>query len=419
MHGLVFPTDAKGLSQVLSSEEQLHIIQSGTKSVVPLDALKAKLDRGTPLNIKLGVDPTSPDLHIGHAVPLRKLRQFQDLGHEVTLIIGDGTALIGDPSGRDTTRPQLTQDAIAENAATYMQQAMRILDPDKTTVVHNSEWILKLDMAALLELLSHFTVARILERDDFSKRYHSQTPISLHEFIYPVMQAYDSVMIEADVEIGGNDQLFNLLAGRELMEKLGMEPQVCLTMPLLEGTDGVKKMSKSYGNYIGLTDAPNDQFGKVMSIPDELMVRYFRLATPLAVSEVDAIEADYAAGSLDPNKLKRRLGREVVAAYYGQAAAEEAEAAFDRQFKAHEVPDDIATVHVDLTEDEGKGGVYLPRVLAEAGLVASNGEGRRMVDGGGVKVDGTPIAQGAYHVPASELAGAVLQVGKRKFARLS
>ena len=403
---------------VLSSEEQLHIIQSGTMNVVPVEDLKKKLDRGTPLNIKLGVDPTSPDLHIGHAVPLRKLRQFQDLGHKVTLIIGDGTALIGDPSGRDTTRPQLTQEAIEKNAATYMEQAMKILDPSKTEVAHNSDWILSLDMAALLSLLSNFTVARILERDDFSKRYHSQTPIALHEFIYPVMQAYDSVMIGADVEIGGNDQLFNLLAGRELMEKKGMEPQVCLTLPLLEGTDGVKKMSKSYGNYIGLTDEPADQFGKVMSIPDELMTKYFRLGTQLPVAEVDQIEADYNAGKLDPNQLKRRLGREIVAAYHGQEAAEAAEAAFDRQFKAHEAPEDVAEVEVDLTEDADKGGVYLPRVLAEAGLASSGGEGRRLIDGGGVKIGGQAVAPKAYHVPASQLKGAVVQVGKRKFARV-
>ena len=404
---------------MLSSEEQLHIIQSGVMNLIPVEDMKKKLDRGTPLNIKLGVDPTSPDLHIGHAVPLRKLRQFQDLGHNVTLIIGDGTALIGDPSGRDSTRPQLTQEKIAENAATYMEQAMKILDPEKTTVAHNSEWIFDLDLPALLGLLSNFTVARILERDDFSNRYHNQTPISLHEFIYPVMQAYDSVMIKADVELGGNDQLFNLLAGRELMEKKGMEPQVCLTLPLLEGTDGVKKMSKSYGNYIGLTDAPNDQFGKVMSIPDELMTKYFRLATQLPVTEVDQIEADYNAGKLDPNQLKRRLGREIVAAYYDEEAAHEAEAAFDRQFKEHQIPEDIATVEVDLSEDAEAGGTYLPRVLAEAGLVASNGEGRRMIDGGGVKVDGEAVAPKAYHVPAGKLAGAVLQVGKRKFARLA
>lgn len=388
-------------------------------NLIPLEDMKKKLERNKPLNIKLGVDPTSPDLHIGHAVPLRKLRQFQDLGHNVTLIIGDGTALIGDPSGRDTTRPQLTREKIEENARTYMDQAMKILDPDKTTVRHNSEWIFDLDMAGLLNLLSNFTVARILERDDFSKRYHSQLPIALHEFIYPVMQAYDSVMIEADVELGGNDQLFNLLAGRELMEKKGMEPQVCLTLPLLEGTDGVKKMSKSYGNYIGLTDEPSDQFGKVMSIPDELMPKYFRLGTQLPVSEVDQIEADYKAGKLDPNQLKRRLGREIVAAYYDEQAEQEAEAAFDRQFKEHQAPEDIETFEVELVEDAENGGVYLPKLLADVKLASSNGEGRRLIDGGGVKIGGEAVPAKTYHVPADKLHGAVLQVGKRKFARIA
>ena len=266
----------------ITPEEQLHIIKSGTDTVVPESLLLEKLKRGEELNIKLGVDPTAPDIHLGHAVPLRKLRQFQDLGHRVTLIIGDGTALIGDPSGRNSTRPQLTREQIAANAQTYVDQAFKILNPEKTTLCYNSEWILDLDMEKLLKLLSNFTVARILERDDFHKRYTGGLPIALHEFLYPVMQAYDSVVIKADVEIGGSDQLFNLLAGRELMEKLGMEPQVALTLPLLEGTDGVQKMSKSYGNYIGLTDEPNDMFGKVMSIPDELMVKYYRLASTVS-----------------------------------------------------------------------------------------------------------------------------------------
>ena len=248
---------------MLPVEEQFHILQSGVDTIVPEDAFKKKLAKGKPLNIKLGVDPTAPDIHIGHAVPLRKLRQFQDLGHRVTLIIGDGTALIGDPSGRNSTRPQLTREQVQENAQTYVDQAFKILDPDRTTLVYNSEWLLELKLEGLLELMSKFTVARILERDDFTKRYAAQQPISLHEFIYPVMQAYDSVVIKADVEIGGRDQLFNLLAGRDLMEKMGMEPQVCLTLPLLEGTDGIQKMSKSYGNYIGLTDEPGDMFGKV------------------------------------------------------------------------------------------------------------------------------------------------------------
>lgn len=404
---------------MLSSEEQLHIIQSGVAGLTPLEAMKKKLDRGTPLNIKLGVDPTSPDLHIGHAVPLRKLRQFQDLGHEVTLIIGDGTAMIGDPSGRDTTRPQLSAEQIDANARTYMDQAMKVLDPEKTKVVHNRDWIFDLDLAELLGLLSNFTVARILERDDFSNRYHNQQPIAMHEFIYPIMQAYDSVVIKADVELGGNDQLFNLLAGRELMEKRGMEPQVCLTLPLLEGLDGVRKMSKSYGNYVGLTDEPADMFGKIMSIPDELMPKYYRLATALPVAEVDEIEAGLAAGELDPNQSKRRLAREIIKIYHNEQAAADAEEQFDRVFKAHGVPEDIEVFDIALEDDSEKGGVYLPKLLADLKLVASGGEGRRMIDQGGVKVNGEVVAKGAYHMPASELTGATLQVGKRKWARLA
>ena len=404
---------------MLSTQEQLHIIQSGTHEIKPIDGLKTKLDRGEALNIKLGVDPTSPDLHIGHAVPLRKLRQFQDLGHNVTLIIGDGTALIGDPSGRNSTRPQLSKEQIAANAETYMAQAMKILDPDKTTVRHNSEWIFELDLAKLLSLLSNFTVARILERDDFNNRYTNHLPIAMHEFLYPIMQAYDSVVIKADVELGGSDQLFNLLAGRELMEKLGMEPQVALTLPLLEGTDGVKKMSKSYGNYIGLTDEPADMFGKVMSIPDELMVKYFRVATAMPVADIDAIEAGLAADELHPNKVKRQLGRELVTIYHSAQDAAAAEEAFDKLFKEHEIPADIQEFAIELVEDADKGGVYLPAVIVECGLAKSNGDARRLIDGGGFKVNGKALPAKTYHVPAADLAGAVLQAGKRNFAKLA
>ena len=402
---------------MLSVDEQLHIIQSGTFEIKPLDGLRKKLEKGKPLTIKLGVDPTSPDLHIGHAVPLRKLRQFQDLGHNVTLIIGDGTALIGDPSGRNSTRPQLTKEQVDKNAETYMAQAMKILDPERTTVRHNRDWILSIDLGDLLSLLSNFTVARILERDDFNNRYHSQQPIALHEFLYPVMQAYDSVVIDADVELGGSDQLFNLLAGRELMEKMGKEPQICLTMPLLEGTDGVRKMSKSYGNYVGLTDAANDMFGKVMSIPDEMMVKYYRLASTLPVDQIDAIEEGLKNDTLHPNKVKRALARNIVAAYHSEEEAVEAEAAFDRQFKQHEIPEDIAEFAADLTpNDEGK--VYVAKILADAGLCQSAGEARRMIDQGGVKVNGEALAAKEYNVAPEKLEGAVLQVGKRKFAKL-
>ncbi len=402
---------------MLSAEEQMHIIKSGAAQIVPESALLEKLKRGKPLNIKLGVDPTSPDLHLGHAVPLRKMRQFQDLGHNVTLIIGNGTALIGDPSGKNSTRPQLSQEQVQANAETYVAQAMKILDPEKTKIVYNADWILALDLKGLLELCSKFTVARILERDDFTNRYKSQTPIALHEFLYPVMQAYDSVKIKADVEMGGTDQLFNLLAGRDLMEKMDLEPQVALTMPLLEGTDGVRKMSKSYGNYVGLTDKANDMFGKVMSIPDELMVKYYRLASTLPVAEIDKIEQGLAADELHPNKVKRALARNIVAAYYDDAAAAEAEAAFDRLFKQHETPEDIPEYAADLTpNDEGK--VYLAKLLAEANLCSSVGEARRLIDGGGVKVNGEAVPAKEYNVSPSMLAGATIQVGKRKFVKL-
>ncbi len=401
----------------MTPEEQLHIIQSGAAQIVPEAALLEKLKRGKPLNIKLGVDPTAPDIHLGHAVPLRKLRQFQDLGHHVTLIIGDGTALIGDPSGRNSTRPQLTSDQIKVNAQTYVDQAFKILDPEKTTLRYNSEWILALNMESLLKLTAQFTVARILERDDFHNRYANNLPISLHEFLYPVMQAYDSVVIEADVELGGTDQLFNLLAGRELMEKMGMEPQVCLTLPLLEGTDGVKKMSKSYGNYVGLTDEPSDMFGKIMSIPDELMVKYYRLASTVPVDEIDKIEAGLAADELHPNKVKRALARNIVAAYYDEDAATAAEEQFDLVFKRHDVPDDVPEFAADLTPNED-GLVYVAKLLHDAGMAQSVGEARRLIDGGGVKVNGEPLAPKSYNVEPALLEHAVIQVGKRKFVKL-
>lgn len=402
----------------ITPEEQLHIIQSGTDTIVPQDLLLEKLKRGTALNIKLGVDPTAPDIHLGHAVPLRKLRQFQDLGHHVTLIIGDGTALIGDPSGRNSTRPQLTREQIAVNAQTYVDQAFKILDPEKTTLRYNSEWILDLKMEDLLKLISNFTVARILERDDFHKRYTGGLPIALHEFLYPVMQAYDSVVIKADVEIGGSDQLFNLLAGRELMEKMGMEPQVALTLPLLEGTDGVRKMSKSYGNYIGLTDEPNDMFGKVMNIPDELMVKYYRLASTESVAKIDEIEAGLAADELHPNKVKRALARNIVAAYYDEAAAEAAEADFDLKFKAHGFPADAPIFDADLTPGED-GMVYFAKVIVDAGAAQSVSAARRLIDEGAVRVNGEALAAKSYNLAPESLKGAEVQVGKKRFFKLA
>lgn len=404
---------------MLPVDEQMRIITSGTAKIVPEADLKKKLEKGEPLNIKLGVDPTSPDLHLGHAVPLRKMRQFQDLGHRVTLIIGNGTATIGDPSGKNTTRPQLSQEQVEANAETYVAQAMKILDPEKTTIVHNGDWMFPMGLKELLAVANKFTVARILERDDFTKRYQSQTPIALHEFLYPVMQAYDSVMINADVEMGGTDQLFNLLAGRELMEKMGMEPQVALTMPLLEGTDGVRKMSKSYGNYIGLTDAPADMFGKTMSIPDEMIAKYYRLASSKSLDEVEAIEASLADGTGDPYQLKRALARDLITTYHSAEDAVAAEAEFDRVFKENQLPEDIAEVSLDLTPGED-GTVYLAGLLKDAGLAPSAGEARRLIDGGGVKIDGVAVAPKSYNIdPACLKSGVVLQVGKRKFARLA
>ena len=404
---------------MLSVDEQMKVISSGAAQIVPEAELRKKLERGVPLNIKLGVDPTSPDLHLGHAVPLRKMRQFQDLGHKVTLIIGNGTALIGDPSGKNSTRPQLSQEQVEANAQTYVSQAMKILDPEKTTIVHNGDWILSLDLKGLLELCSKFTVARILERDDFTKRYQSQTPIALHEFLYPVMQAYDSVMIKADVEMGGTDQLFNLLAGRDLMDKMGMEPQVALTMPLLEGIDGVRKMSKSYGNYVGLTDEPADMFGKVMSIPDAMIGKYYRLASTLPVDEVDQIDTQLAAGTADPYALKQALARNICDLYHGAGAGEAAQEEFLHVHRNREIPEDVpeAAVEIELN-DEGL--VYLPRVLVAAGLSSSAGQARRDIDGGGVKVNGEALPAKSYNVDPSLLKkGAVLQVGKRHFARLA
>jgi len=400
---------------VLPAEEQMKTITSGAADIVPSEALTAKLRTGRELVVKLGVDPTAPDLHLGHAVPLRKLRQFQDLGHSVVLIIGDFTALIGDPSGRSATRPALTPSLIDANAETYIEQAFKVLDPERTTMRRNSEWLGPLGFAEILRLTSKFTVARILERDDFQKRYRDGVGISLHELLYPMAQAYDSVAIGADVEIGGTDQLFNLLAGRDLMERLGMEPQVCLTLPLLEGTDGEQKMSKSYGNYIGLTDEPYDMFGKVMSIPDEIMVKYYRLCTALGVDAIERIETGLADGSLHPNEAKRRLAREIVALYHGIEPAASAEGAFDRVFKRHEIPDDIPEVRVEHGES-----VHLPAVMKAAGLAPTNNEARRLIDAGAVKVDGAPvtIGHGEYDVPWAELVGKVLQVGKRRYARI-
>ena len=396
---------------MLSVDEQMRIITSGAAQIVPEADLRKKLEKGEPLNIKLGVDPTSPDLHLGHAVPLRKMRQFQDLGHNVTLIIGNGTALIGDPSGKNSTRPQLSQEQIEANAETYVSQAMKILDPEKTTIVHNGDWILSMDLAGLLQVCSKFTVARILERDDFTKRYQSQTPIALHEFLYPVMQAFDSVQIKADVEMGGTDQLFNLLAGRELMEKMGMEPQIALTMPLLEGTDGVRKMSKSYGNYIGIDEAPSEIFGKVMAISDELMWRYYELLSFKSLEEIATLKEDVAQGRVHPKAAKEMLAHEMVSRYHSEKDADEARQGFNAVFASGGVPDD-APCHTCAQGDDSTP----PAFLEAAGLVKSRGEAKRLIKEGALSVDGqrcddamSPLAAGEY----------VIKLGKKRFLRLT
>ena len=404
---------------MLPVDKQLKVITSGTMQIVPEEELKRKLAKGRPLNVKLGVDPTSPDLHLGHAVPLRKMRQFQDLGHTVTLIIGNGTALIGDPSGRDSTRPPLTEEQVEANAQTYVEQAMKVLDPTRTTIVHNGDWLKPLDLAQMLGLMSRFNVARILEREDFHRRYAEGRSIALHEFIYPVLQAYDSVVIKADLEMGGNDQIFNLLAGRDLMRARDMEPQVALTMPLLVGTDGVKKMSKSYGNYVGLTDEPSDMFGKIMSITDELVPMYFRLCSTIPPDEVDAIDRAYADGTADPYELKRALAANIVDLYHGAGEGTRAMSAFDATFRKSEVPDDIAEFPHSVVEVNDQGQVYLGKLLVNVKIVKSAGEARRLIDGGGVKINGKTVASRCYNVEYSLLSkGTVLQVGKRRWARL-
>lgn len=404
---------------MLSVDKQLKVITSGTMQIVPEEELKRKLAKGRPLNVKLGVDPTSPDLHLGHAVPLRKMRQFQDLGHTVTLIIGNGTALIGDPSGRDSTRPPLTEEQVEANAQTYVEQAMKVLDPTRTTIVHNGDWLKPLNLAQMLGLMSRFNVARILEREDFHRRYAEGRSIALHEFIYPVLQAYDSMVIKADVEMGGNDQIFNLLAGRDLMRARGMEPQVALTMPLLVGTDGVKKMSKSYGNYVGLTDEPSDMFGKIMSITDELVPMYFRLCSTIPPDEVDAIDRAYADDTADPYELKRALAANIVDLYHGAGEGTRAMNAFDATFRKSEVPADIAEFPHSVVEVNDQGQVYLGKLLVNVKIVKSAGEARRLIDGGGVKINGKAVASRCYNVEPSLLSkGTVLQVGKRRWARL-
>lgn len=397
------------------AQRQLSILQSGTEQMLPEGELLRKLEKalstGEPLKVKFGVDPTSPDLHLGHAVPLRKLRQFQQFGHLVYLIIGDFTGRVGDPSQRDATRPHITPEEVEENARTYMSQAFRVLDPERTVLRNNSEWLALLTFEQLLGLTSHFTVARLLERDDFSRRYREQVSIGLHEFLYPVMQAYDSVAIHADVEMGGTDQVFNLLAGRELQRSLGQEPQAIVTVPILVGLDGEKKMSKSLGNHVGLTDPPEEMFGKVMSITDELMVDYFKLATDLNPEVISSIAEGLKQGKLHPAQVKRRLAAEIVVLYWGEEAALQAQEHFDRVFKQKEAPGEMPEYSV--TEP-----VRMATLLVQTGLAKSLSDARRLVEQKGVKLNGIVLEDADLELSSEGLHGAVIQKGKRHFVRI-
>jgi tyrosyl-tRNA synthetase len=405
----------------LDARAQAEVLLRRTADVIPVDELAEKLERaerGKPLRVKLGIDPSRPDLHLGHAVVLRKLREFQDLGHTAVLIIGDFTGRVGDPSGQSETRPFLTEDEIERNAATYLEQAGRVLDMGRAEVHRNSEWLGRLTMADVLRLSAAYTVARMLERDDFRTRYAEGHPISVVEFLYPLLQAMDSVRVEADVEMGGTDQTFNLLVGRDIQREYGQEPQVVFTMPLLEGTDGVRKMSKSFDNYVALEDPPEQMFGKLMRIPDELIVKYLELCTPLSDEEIRDVRQGFLDGSRHPGAEKRRLAREVVQLYHGIRAGRSAEARFDLVHRAHEVPPDAPEVRLppEVIREER---VWLPKLLVLLGLATSNADGRRHIEQGGVRIDGERVLEPDLELPVAELAGRVLQVGRRKFARVS
>jgi tyrosyl-tRNA synthetase len=398
--------------------DPLAILTSDAAEVVPGDGLEAKLALGRPLRVKLGLDPTAPAVTLGWAVVLRKLRQFQDLGHTAVLILGDFTARVGDPSGKSETRPRLSKEEVDGYAERLLEQFRTVLSSERLEVRRNSEWLETMDMEAILRLTASTTVARMLERDDFAKRYATNPPISLMEFMYPLLQGYDSVAIEADVELGGTDQLFNLLVGRDLQRDAGQDPQVAMTIPLLEGLDGVQKMSQSLGNYVGITEPADEQFGKLMSIPDGLIVRYLRLAAGLDPAEADAVEAGLAAGSLLPMDQKRRLAREIVDTYHGAGEGAAAEERFDRVHRDRLAPEDVPEVPIPAEALES-GTVWLPRLLVALGRAASNGEARRLVEQGGVRLDGEVVDDPARELRPEDLRGRVLQVGRRWFARLS
>jgi tyrosyl-tRNA synthetase len=394
-------------------KEQLDILSRGVEDFVSPEGLEQKLEKsiasGKPLKIKLGADPSRPDLHIGHAVVLRKLRQFQDLGHQAILIIGDFTASIGDPTGRNKTRPSITLEEARDYGKSYLEQASIILNTDRLDVVHNSEWLNTMNFSEVIKLAAQVTVAQMLERDDFSQRYKGGTPISVHEFLYPLAQAQDSVHLHADVELGGTDQLFNLLMGRELQKKSNQAQQVIMTLPLLEGTDGVEKMSKSYDNYIGLSDSPAEMFGKVLSIPDEMIIKYLTLTTNLPMDEVKQIDGKMKSGE-NPRDFKRQLGRELVKVYYDADAASTAQEAFDNLFIKKDIPDEMPELIVE-SDDE-----TLLSLLDKSGMFASKGEIRRLIKQNAVSVDGEKVQN--EFLPFNTKGSFVIKAGKRKFIRI-
>ncbi len=395
-----------------SVDEQLEIIQRGADEILVEKELVAKLKEGRPLRIKAGFDPTAPDLHLGHTVLINKLRQFQDLGHEILFLIGDFTGMIGDPTGKSATRPPLTQEDVEQNAESYQQQIFKILDRDKTKVVFNSEWMSKMSSVDMIKLAASSTVARMLERDDFSKRYKGGQSIAIHEFLYPLIQGYDSVEMQADVELGGTDQKFNLLMGRQLQEQNGQKPQCVLTMPILEGLDGVQKMSKSLNNYIGIADKPKDMFGKIMSISDDLMWRYFELLSFRPMSEIEDLKQEIEAGK-NPRDVKFLLAEEIITRFHSEADATAAREGFIAQFAKNKIPDDIPVLSFDAPED----GYPIANLLKDAGLCGSTSDAMRMIQQGAAKIDGEKIVDKSVRVVKG--AEGVFQVGKRKFAKIT
>jgi tyrosyl-tRNA synthetase len=399
----------------LSVEEQLEFLRKGTVDIIPENELRAKLEKsaktGNPLRVKLGLDPTAPDIHLGHTVVIRKLRAFQELGHTVIFLIGDFTGLIGDPSGKSATRPQLTRAEIDANAETYKAQMFKLLDPAKTEIRFNSEWMDKLGSDGFIRLASHVTVKQILERDDFKKRIDEERPVALHELLYPLTQAYDSVALNADVELGGTDQKFNLLMGRNLQREYNQEAQICVIMPLLEGTDGVQKMSKSLGNYIGIMEPPQEIFGKVMSISDELMWRYYELLTDLTVPEIQKLRAAGESGERNPRDIKVELAKMIVADFHSREAADHAEEEFNRMFRSKQAPEEIEERVI------AGGARTVIELLVETQLVGSKAEARRLIEQGGVTIQGERASNGNAQIEISEMP-VEIKVGKRRFLRV-